>query len=318
MTENPSTPKVTFVGVGAIGLPMAARVAAAGFDLTAVDFSAAQRTAAQEQGLRAAASAASAAEADAVIVMVATGDQLRSAALGSHSQTSENPGSEGPGAAGAGAGEPESAGLIAAMRPGTSLIVMSTVGPEAVQALVEPARERGIRLVDAPVTGGIARAALGSLRLFVSADPEGIQENRELLESMGTIVECGTEIGDGQAFKAVNQLLCSVHIVAAAEALALAQRLGLDPAQVLEAVAEGAAGSFMLSDRGPRMLEGPDAQVASAVGIFVKDASLVSDIAGAHGFEAPMLEAARAKYLEAADAGLARQDDSQVIATYQR
>lgn len=303
MSENPSRPKVTFVGIGAIGLPMAARVAAAGFDLTAVDFSAAQRTAAQEHGLRAAASAASAAEADAVIVMVATGDQLRSAALGPEERGSETQ---------------ESAGLIAAMRPGARLIVMSTVGPEAVQTLVEPARARGITLVDAPVTGGIARAALGSLRLFVSADLESIEENRELLESMGTIVECGTEIGDGQAFKAVNQLLCSVHIVAAAEALALAQRLGLDPAQVLEAVAEGAAGSFMLSDRGPRMLQGPEAQVASAVGIFVKDASLVSDIAGAHGFEAPLLEAARAKYLEAADAGLARQDDSQVIATYQR
>ncbi|MBO0594631.1 NAD(P)-dependent oxidoreductase [Nesterenkonia sp. E16_7] len=303
MSENLSTPKVTFVGIGAIGLPMAARVAAAGFDLTAVDFSAAQRTAAQEHGLRAASSAASANEADAVIVMVATGDQLRSAALGPEELGSETQ---------------ESAGLIAAMRPGASLIVMSTVGPEAVQTLVEPARERGIRLVDAPVTGGVARAAVGSLRLFVSADSESIDENRELLESMGTIVECGNEIGDGQAFKAVNQLLCSVHIVAAAEALALAQRLGLDPAQVLEAVAEGAAGSFMLSDRGPRMLQGPEAQVASAVRIFVKDTSLVSEIAGAHGFEAPLLEAARAKYLEAADAGLARRDDSQVIATYQR
>ncbi|MGJ9372709.1 NAD(P)-dependent oxidoreductase [Nesterenkonia sp. CF4.4] len=303
MTENSSMPKVTFVGIGAIGLPMASRVAAAGFDLTAVDFSAAQRAAAEELGLRAEDSAASAGVADAVIVMVATGEQLRSATLGSPE------------------GEPhaqESAGLIGAMRPGASLIVMSTVGPEAVQSLVEPARERGITLVDAPVTGGIARAALGALRLFVSADFAGLEENRALLESMGTIVECGTEIGDGQAFKAVNQLLCSVHIVAAAEALALAEKLGLDPTQVLEAVAEGAAGSFMLSDRGPRMLEGPEAQVASAVGIFVKDSSLVSEIASSHGFEAPLLEAARAKYLEAADAGLARHDDSQVIATYQR
>nr|AGU11646.1 NAD binding domain of 6-phosphogluconate dehydrogenase [uncultured organism] len=308
MTENATAPKVTFVGIGAIGLPMASRVAAAGFDLTAVDFSAAQRAAAQGQGLRAADSAASAAEADAVIVMVATGDQLRSAALGSEDQGSESQGSESQG----------SAGLIGAMRPGASLIVMSTVGPEAVQALVEPARARGITLVDAPVTGGIARAAQGSLRLFVSADYAAIEENRSLLESMGAIVECGTEIGDGQAFKAVNQLLCSVHIVAAAEALALAEKLGLGPAQVLEAVSGGAAGSFMLSDRGPRMLEGPGAQVASAVGIFVKDSSLVSDIANAQGFEAPMLQAARAKYLEAAEAGLARHDDSQVIATYQR
>ncbi|NYJ16695.1 3-hydroxyisobutyrate dehydrogenase [Nesterenkonia sandarakina] len=297
MSQHSTTQQVTFVGIGAIGLPMAARVASAGFELTTVDFSAEQRAAAAQQGLRAEDSAASAATADAVIVMVATGDQLRSAALGSPDQGS--------------------AGLLSAMRPGSSLIVMSTVGPEAVQQLSIPATERGITLIDAPVTGGIARAAEGSLRLFVSAEPTAVEQNRTLLESMGGIVECGTEIGDGQSFKAINQLLCSVHIVAAAEALALADRLGLDQAQVLEAVAEGAAGSFMLSDRGPRMLQGQDAQVASAVGIFVKDSSLVSEIASAHGFQAPMLEAARAKYLEAADAGLTRHDDSQVIVTYQ-
>lgn len=293
MTENRAEQQVTFVGIGAIGLPMAARVAEAGFDLTAVDFSADQRTAAQQKGLRAESDARSAAAADAVVVMVATGEQLHGAALGSE-------------------------GLICAMRPGASLIVMSTVGPEAVQALVTPARERGITVVDAPVTGGIARAAEGRLRLFVAADFAGLEENRSLLEAMGTIVECGTEVGDGQAYKAVNQLLCSVHIVAAAEALALAEKLGLDPATVLEAVAEGAAGSFMLSDRGPRMLQGPDASVASAVGIFVKDSTLVSDIAAAHDFDVPLLQAARAKYLQAADAGLVHHDDSQVIATYQR
>lgn len=299
-SSSPSaTPqKVTFVGIGAIGLPMATAVAAGGFEVTGVDFSAEQRAAAEQKGLAAAPDAGSAAEADAVIVMVATGDQLRAAVLGSAE------------------GGPGGEGLLARMRPGTGLIVMSTVGPEAVQELVGPAAERGVQLVDAPVTGGIARAASGDLRLFVSGDPTAVESQRALLESMGTVVGCGEQVGRGQSFKAVNQLLCAVHIVAGAEALALAEKLGLEPAEVLEAVSGGAAGSFMLSDRGPRMLEGLDAQVASAVSIFVKDSGLVSEIAESVGMEAPLLEAAKKKYAEAADAGWAGRDDSQVIQTY--
>lgn len=299
-SSSPSaTPqKVTFVGIGAIGLPMATAVAAEGFEVTGVDFSAEQRAAAEQKGLAAAPDAGSAAEADAVIVMVATGDQLRAAVLGSAE------------------GGPGGEGLLARMRPGTGLIVMSTVGPEAVQELVGPAAERGVQLVDAPVTGGIARAASGDLRLFVSGDPTAVESQRALLESMGTVVGCGEQVGRGQSFKAVNQLLCAVHIVAGAEALALAEKLGLEPAEVLEAVSGGAAGSFMLSDRGPRMLEGLDAQVASAVSIFVKDSGLVSEIAESVGMEAPLLEAAKKKYAEAADAGWAGRDDSQVIQTY--
>ncbi|GAA1455127.1 NAD(P)-dependent oxidoreductase [Nesterenkonia lacusekhoensis] len=289
--------RVTFVGIGAIGLPMATAVAAGGFEVTGVDFSAEQRAAAEQKGLQAAADAGSTAHADAVIVMVATADQLRAAVLGS-----------GEGAGGE--------GLLARMRPGAGLIVMSTVGPEAVQDLVGPAAERGVQLVDAPVTGGIARAASGDLRLFVSGDPAAVESQQTLLESMGTVVSCGEQVGRGQSFKAVNQLLCAVHIVAGAEALALAEKLDLEPAEVLEAVSGGAAGSFMLSDRGPRMLEGLDAQVASAVSIFVKDSGLVSEIAESVGMEAPLLEAAKKKYAEAADAGWAGRDDSQVIQTY--
>nr|WP_237090001.1 NAD-binding protein [Nesterenkonia sp. PF2B19] len=136
---------------------------------------------------------------------------------------------------------------------------------------------------------------------------------------MGTVVDCGEQVGRGQAFKAVNQLLCSVHIVAAAEALALAETLGLEPEAVLDAVSAGAAASWMLADRGPRMLEGlagVEPEVRSAVGIFVKDSGLVAEIAAAHDLDTPLLRAAQAKYAEAAAAGLIGQDDSQVIRTY--
>ena len=282
---------VTFVGIGAIGLPMAQQIHQAGFDVTGVDPFEAQREKATAAGLTAEATSASAAQADTVVVMVATPDQLRDAALGD-------------------------GGLVGRMREGATIVVMSTVGPEPVKEVAAAAAEKGIHVLDVPVTGGVARAVTGSLNLFTSGPAEVIDANAPVLEAMGTIIRCGDEVGMGQAYKAVNQLLCSVHIVAAAEALAFAEKLGLDPKVVLPAVESGAAGSWMLSDRGPRMLQGVDATVTSAIAIFVKDSSLVCDIADEIGFDAPLVQAAKAKYLAARNAGLDRRDDSQVIRTY--
>ena len=104
----------------------------------------------------------------------------------------------------------------------------------------------------------------------------------------------------------------------AAEALSLAESLGLDPGAVLGLVEQGAAGSWMLSDRGPRMLAGTDVEVTSTIGIFVKDSSLVSDAARSVSADTPLLEVARDRYRRAADAGLAGRDDSRVIETYSR
>ncbi|MDS2172985.1 NAD(P)-dependent oxidoreductase [Nesterenkonia sp. CL21] len=303
MSATPTTSpqpalRVTFVGVGAIGLPMAEQIARAGHQVTGVDPSPARRTLAAELGLATEEAPDSAQDADAVVVMVATPEQLDAAVLGD---------------------DEASPGLLARMRPGASLIVMSTVGPEAVRALADPAAARQVRLLDVPVTGGVAGAQKGALRLFASGAPGDVAANQDLLDTMGTVVDCGEQVGRGQAFKAVNQLLCSVHIVAAAEALALAETLGLEAETVLDAVSSGAAASWMLADRGPRMLEGlagVEPEVRSAVGIFVKDSGLVAEIAAAHDLDTPLLRAAQAKYAEAAAAGLIGQDDSQVIRTY--
>ncbi|GAB3185475.1 NAD(P)-dependent oxidoreductase [Nesterenkonia halophila] len=289
----PAAPRrrITFVGVGAIGLPMARQLARAGHDVTAVDTSPQRRDAAAAEGLSPAATARAAEQSDVVVVMVATPEQLTAAVS-------------------------DEDGLLARMRAGSTLVVMSTVGPEAVRALAAPARTAGVGLLDVPVTGGVAGAEQGALRLFAAGDPAVLDDRTEVLEAMGTVVRCGDEVGVGQSFKAVNQLLCSVHIAVAGEALALAESLDLDPQAVLQAVASGGAGSWMLSDRGPRMLEGPEAEVRSAVGIFVKDTNLVEEIAADAGFDAPLLRAAREKYRAAAEAGLLGHDDSQVIQTY--
>lgn len=282
---------ITFLGIGAIGLPMARHVAAAGFPVTCVDPAEHRRQKALEAGMAAEATPESAGAADVVLCMVATPEQLREAVLGDD-------------------------GLLRTMRRGTTLIIMSTVGPAPVTEVAAAADEVGVGVLDVPVTGGVARAATGALSLFASGDPHLVEAHRPVLEAMGRLVDCGPEVGRGQSVKAVNQLLCSVHLAAAAEALAFAEKLGLDPAEVLPAVAGGAGGSWMLSDRGPRMVEGLDAEVTSSIAIFVKDSSLVSDIAAEIGLDAPLVNGARDRFRAAQAAGLTARDDSQVIQTY--
>ena len=281
---------VVFVGTGAIGLPMAIQLVKAGHQVTGVDpFPAAQERAAAA-GVRTVARFTDAPAAAVVIVMVATPDQL--AALVTEALNHD--------------------------LTGQRWVVMSTVGPESVRADAARLTEAGAAVLDVPVTGGVARARTGELTLFAAGDPADADAVRPVLDALGTVHEVGPTIGDGQAIKVVNQHLCSVHIVAAAEALNLAKTLGLDPGTVLGLVERGAAGSWMLSDRGPRMLAGTDVEVTSTIGIFVKDSSLVFDAARTAGASTPLLDIARDRYQQAADAGLAMRDDSRVIETYSR
>lgn len=278
---------VTFIGIGAIGLPMALQIKGAGHNVTGVDLSSRARELAQESGLAAVDSFAAAPAADVVVAMVATPQQLASLV--------------------------ESVGK---KLEGQTWIVMSTVGPDAVRKQGERLVTAGARVVDAPVTGGTARAKTGQLVIFASGEQTDIDIVRPVLDAMGSVRVTGPRLGDGQAIKVVNQHLCSVHIVAAAEALNLARSLGLEPAAVLELVEKGAAGSWMLSDRGPRMLQGTDVTVTSSINIFVKDSDLVAAAAKSCGAAVPLLSIANARYREAAEEGLGLRDDSRVIETW--
>jgi 3-hydroxyisobutyrate dehydrogenase/putative dehydrogenase len=205
---------------------------------------------------------------------------------------------------------------VGANLAGQTWVIMSTVGPDAVRREGERLAAAGARVIDAPVTGGTARARSGELVIFAAGAQRDIDDARPVLDAMGTVRITGTKLGDGQAIKLVNQHLCSVHIVAAAEALNLARSLGLDPVAVLDLVEKGAAGSWMLSDRGPRMLQGADVTVTSAIDIFVKDSDLVVAAARACGADVPLVSVANARYHAAADAGLGARDDSRVIDTW--
>jgi 3-hydroxyisobutyrate dehydrogenase len=199
------------------------------------------------------------------------------------------------------------------------VVVMSTIGPEAVRDLGDALANRGLRTLDAPVSGGVARAERGDLLIMAGGPQDLFEELRPALEAMGSsVVHCGPRVGDGQAVKLVNQLLCGVHIAAAAEALAYAESLGLDPRFVFETIRHGAANSFMLEDRGERMLEEEYVPPKSALDIFVKDMGLVGKAAEERGFEAPLAAAALEMYLAGRDAGLGAEDDSGVIRVFRR
>jgi 3-hydroxyisobutyrate dehydrogenase/putative dehydrogenase len=210
-------------------------------------------------------------------------------------------------------------GVAEALPEGAAVVVMSTIGPEAVRDLTDALANRGLHTLDAPVSGGVARAEKGDLLIMAGGPQDLFEELRPVLEAMGSsVVHCGPRVGDGQAVKLVNQLLCGVHIAAAAEALAYAEALGLDPRFVFETIRHGAANSFMLEDRGERMLEEEYVPPKSALDIFVKDMGLVSKAAEEQGFEAPLASAALGMYLAGRDAGLGTEDDSGVIRVLRR
>lgn len=281
--------KVVFVGVGAIGLPMARQIQQAGHQVLGVDVSEGSRQRAQAAGIEAVSDIRQAPMADVVVVMVATPQQLQALVEQALPQVA-----------------------------GQRWIIMSTVGPEAVREAASALHGAGARVIDAPVTGGTARASTGELVIFTAGEAAEIAFVEPVLRAMGTPARVGSQPGDGQGIKVINQHLCSVHIVAAAEALSLARALGLDAAAVLALVEKGAAGSWMLSDRGPRMLQGTDVEVSSAINIFVKDSGLVAAAAAACHTEVPLLQVAHTRYQAAADAGLGLRDDSRVIETWRQ
>jgi 3-hydroxyisobutyrate dehydrogenase len=274
---------VGWLGLGAMGLPMAERLIANGHPVRAFDPDP-RRVASGAVACRTPAEAA--AGVDIVALMVATPAQGEQALFG-----------------------PDGAAGQAAQ-----VIVFSTVGPQAVRDWA--ARIAGT-VVDAPVSGGVARAAAGELVIFAGGDrTPAVDQVLSVLAT--TVTDAGPEPGAGQLVKLVNQLLCGVHIAVAAEALDYADALGLDPRAVWTAVRQGAAGSFMLGDRGERMLDGPPATARSAVDIFVKDLGLVRDEARRVGSHTPLADAAEALFEEAAAAGLGAADDSRVIELVRR
>ena len=287
--------RVGWLGLGAMGLPMARRLIEGAHQVAAYDpMPAALEALAQSGGEPAGTAAAAAAGAEVLFVTVATPDQTMAALFG-----------------------PD--GSAETLASGATVVIMSTIGPAAVQEVAARLAPAGVHVLDAPMSGGTARASLGDLVVMVSGPRDLFEATRPVLDLLGTnVAYVGESIGDGQAIKLVNQLLAGVHIAAAAEALGFAEALGLDPRAVWEVVRHGAAGSFMLNDRGARMLDAEFEPVRSALDIFVKDMGLVVGAAKSHKLPTPLAAAAEQVYLTGSAEGLGRRDDSSLVTLYQR
>ena len=285
---------LAFIGLGAMGAPMAKSLLSANFELRVFDVREENTRPLVEAGATGAGSPREAAEnTEALVLMVVDAEQTEAALFG------EN-------------------GAAEALAPDGAVVVMSTVGPEPVRELDGRLSERGLRLLDAPVSGGVARAERGDLLIMAGGPEDLFGEINPVLDAMGsTVVHCGPSAGDGQAVKLVNQLLCGIHIAAAGEALAYAEALGLDPESVYETIRHGAAGSFMLEDRGRRMLDRQFLPPKSALDIFVKDMGLVRGAAAERGFATPLSDAAHRLYETGASLGFGREDDSGVLRVFE-
>lgn len=223
---------VAFIGLGIMGRAMAANVLRAGFELTVWNRTASRMEPLVAAGARAALSPRDAAsDADAVITIVTDSPDVEEVLLG-----------------------PD--GVIHGARPGTIVIDMSTISPERTRFLSERLGEKGIIMLDAPVTGGDVGAREGTLSIMVGGDEQAFRRCLPLFQAMGRhIVHVGPN-GAGQTVKLCNQVIVALNLLAMAEGLALAAKAGVDVEKMLSVVQKGAAGSWALDHLAPRVLRG--------------------------------------------------------------
>ncbi len=284
-----SQPAVGLVGLGAMGLGMAQSLRRAGyaphvFDLrheVARDF-------AKEGGTACDTLADLGARCNVVVSVVVNAEQTESVLFGAD-------------------------GLAAGMRPGSLFVMCSTVDPNWSVALEARLAQLGLLYLDAPISGGAAKAASGQMTMMTAGTPAAYARAGGVLDAMAAkVYRLGDKAGAGSKVKIINQLLAGVHIAAAAEAMALGLREGVDPAALYDVITHSAGNSWMFENRMAHVLAG-DYTPLSAVDIFVKDLGLVLDVARASKFPLPLSSTAHQMFMQASTAGFAREDDSAVI-----
>ncbi|MEW6750282.1 MAG: NAD(P)-dependent oxidoreductase [Candidatus Latescibacterota bacterium] len=251
MAAEPGSTRIGFVGLGIMGAPMALSLLRAGYALAVYNRTDRPRVAeVVDAGARRVASPRrAAAQSDVTITMVTDTPDVEEVVLGAQ-------------------------GIIHGARPGSTVIDMSTVSPRATRLIAAQLAERGVHMLDAPVSGGEAGARQGSLSIMVGGDPQVLQACLPVLQAMGTSISLMGGHGAGQTTKLCNQIAVAVNNLAMAEALMLAAASGLDVARVLQAISGGAGGSWYLSNMGPRVLAG-DFAPGFTVDLQQKDLKLV-------------------------------------------
>ncbi|MEE4591284.1 L-threonate dehydrogenase [Streptomyces sp. DSM 41524] len=287
--DRPARPRVGVLGLGAMGLGMARSLRTAGYDVgvhdlrpeVAEDF-------ARDGGTAYASPGDLTAAVDVVVSVVVNAAQVESVLFGAD-------------------------GAADRLRPGAVFVMCSTVDPGWSAELGGRLAERGALYLDAPISGGAARAAAGELTMMTSGPAAAYAVADPVLEAMsGTVYRLGEQPGLGSKVKIVNQLLAGVHIAAAAEAMALGLKAGVPAEALYEVITHSAGNSWMFENRMAHVLAG-DYTPLSAVDIFVKDLGLVLDSARPERFPLPLAATAHQMFLQASASGLGSEDDSAVI-----
>lgn len=280
--------KAAVIGLGSMGLGMAQSIVRGGIPISGFDLNPKSLSALAQSGGTAAISAHdSAIDSDILATVVVNAAQTRAVLFGKES-------------------------VAQAMKPGGVIISCATMAPSDAKQLARDAEALGLLYLDAPMSGGAAKASAGQLTFMASGSAQAFERAKPVLDLVaGKVYNLGDAAGDGASFKMVNQLLAGVHIAAACEAVAFAARLGLDLNKVYEVITASAGNSWMFENRVPHILEG-DYSPRSAISIFTKDLGIVSDMARQEKFPLQIASTALQMFLMTAAAGMDGDDDASV------
>jgi putative dehydrogenase len=285
--------RIGFVGLGAMGRGMAGTLLSAGHEVAGFDINPDALDWLEGKGGTRAANAAQACDgADAAILMVVNAGQAEAVLFGD-------------------------GGVAEGLNGGALVLSSVTMPADAAQSLGARVEEAGLYYLDAPVSGGVVGAEGGALTFMAAGSDTAWNAAQPLLDAMGRdVFRFGDRPGPGSTMKMVHQLAAGCNLAVAAEVMSFGADQGLDPAKVLEVLNVSAGGSWMIANRGPRMLtEGVEAN--SAVDIFVKDLGIVLDAARAARFPVPISASALQVFLGASGAGFGGHDDSQATRFYE-
>ncbi len=269
--------RVSFIGLGTMGAPMALNILQGGYSLTVYN-----RTREREDPLIAAGASAAgspqqvAAAADVIITCVSDTPDVQEVILGSQ-------------------------GVIQSAQPGSVVVDMSTISPIATRQIAEQLQARGIQLVDAPVSGGSEGAQKGTLSIMMGGDPGAVAKVQPVLATMGKTLTHVGPVGAGQLTKAINQIIVAGTYWSVAEGISLGLKAGLDMDKVVQAVGGGAAGSWGLTNRSGNMIENAY-PLGFRVRLHRKDLDIALETARELGVTLPM-----AAFVEQIETGLISQ-----------
>jgi 3-hydroxyisobutyrate dehydrogenase len=286
-------PNVGVIGVGAMGMQVAKRLLECGFPTFVRDVRPEAEEEARAAGAVVASSPAELGRAcRCVVTLVVDAEQTRDVIVGRQ-------------------------GAIETLAPGSVVIMSSTIQPYAAQALAEPLAARRVHFLDAPCSGGPAKARAGSMSMMLAGADAAFERAAPVLEAIsGTRVRISELPGDGSKAKIVNNMLAGVNLAAACEAMALAIKLKLDPRTMFEVIAASSGGSWMFSDRMPRVLAG-DYAPRAAIEILRKDLAILLETARSERFPAVVARAAHTLYEDASRLGYGSEDDAALMKVYQ-